>query len=80
MLQGCEVEQVAWCSLFFFTSSQPDKNLCVCVCRKLWLLKAESGDVVHGWPVNIARQLNTAPLVTRLYPLDLTLFVSTVRK
>ena len=46
--------------------------------RKWWLLKAESGEVVRGWPVNIARQLSTAPIITRLYPLDLTLLVSTV--
>ena len=24
------------------------ERVCVCVCRKLWLLKADSGDVVHG--------------------------------
>jgi len=44
---------------------------------KWWILKAASGEIVRGWPVTVARQLNTAPLVTRLYPLDLTLLVST---
>jgi len=44
------------------------------------MLKAESGEVVGGWPVNIARQLNTAPIITRLYPLDLTLIVSIMKQ
>ena len=42
------------------------------------MLKAGSGEVVDGWPVNIAHHLNTAPIVTRLYPLDLILLVSMV--
>jgi len=40
------------------------------------MLKGRSGELVSGWPFHIARQLNAAPLITRLYPLDLTLLVS----
>ena len=40
-------------------------------------MKAASGDVVRGWPVNIAHKLNSAPIITRLYPLDLMLLVCT---
>ena len=40
------------------------------------MLKGKSGDLVRGWPVHIAPRLNTAPLITQLYPLYLTLLVS----
>jgi len=51
-------------------------SLTVFVVRKWWVLRAGTGELIGGWPVTIARQLNTPPLITRLHPLDLTLLVS----
>ena len=79
MLNAKSGEVVRGCTLSLTTWYCVSVVMCVCWMFRKWsMLNAKSGEVVRGWPVQIARPLRTAPLVTRLYPLDMTLLVSTL--